>query len=40
MNLVLALEEEFGVEFDEAQIGEMVSFELIRLTLQEVLTGA
>jgi acyl carrier protein len=36
MSLILALEEEFGVRFDEEQIAEMISFELIRLTLKDL----
>lgn len=36
MNLVLALEEEFGVQFTEMQIVEMMSYELILATLREV----
>ena len=35
MNLVLALEEEFGVEFSEEQIVEMMNVELIITTLME-----
>jgi len=38
MQMVLALEQEFGVEFDDARIVEMQSYPLVRLTLQE-LTG-
>lgn len=36
MNLVLALEEEFGVQFSDAQILELLNFQLILLTLKEV----
>ncbi|MEA5598794.1 acyl carrier protein [Rivularia sp. UHCC 0363] len=36
MNLILALEEEFGVEFDDKQIGEMLSVSLIIEALQEM----
>ena len=35
MNLVMALEEEFGVQFTDVQILEMMSFELILLVLKE-----
>lgn len=35
MNLILALEEEFGVEFSDDEIVEMLSVELILLTLEE-----
>ncbi|MEO5350337.1 MAG: acyl carrier protein [Magnetococcus sp. YQC-3] len=35
MNLVLALEQEFGVEFTEQQIVEMVNVELIILAVKE-----
>ena len=37
MNLILALEEEFGVQFADEQIVEMLNIELIILTLREVL---
>ena len=36
MNLVLAMEEEFGVQFTDEQIVQMLSLELIVHTLQEV----
>lgn len=35
MNLVLALEEEFGVELTDDQVVEILSYELIRIVLQE-----
>jgi acyl carrier protein len=38
MNLVIALEEEFGVRFGEDQIEQLISLPLICLTLRE-LTG-
>jgi acyl carrier protein len=37
MNLVLALEEEFGVEFTGEQMNEMLNFRLILIVLQELL---
>ena len=37
MNLVLALEEEFGIQFTPEQIIEMLSVELIIMTVQEQL---
>ena len=40
LNLVLALEQEFGVQFTDTQIYEMVNFELIVLTLKELLAPA
>ncbi len=33
MSLVIALEEEFGVQFDEEEIVKMLSFPLIKETL-------
>lgn len=35
MTLVVALEEEFGVGFDDEQISQMLSFRLIREVLKE-----
>ena len=35
MNLIVALEEEFGVEFDEEEIVEMMNFKLICLIVSE-----
>jgi acyl carrier protein len=40
MNLVLALEDEFGVRFPEEQIDQLISFRLIHLTLSELLPDA
>ena len=37
MNLVMSLEEEFGISFTDNQVIEMVNFELICLTVKEVL---
>ena len=35
MNLILALEEEFGIHFDETQIVEMLNFPLILISINE-----
>jgi acyl carrier protein len=35
MNLVLALEEEFGVEFTDDQVVEILSYKLIKIVLRE-----
>lgn len=35
LNLVLALEQEFGIQFDPEQIEEMLSLELIALLVEE-----
>lgn len=35
LNLVLALEDEFGITFDDNEVLEMVTLELIVLTLKE-----
>jgi len=35
MNLVLALEEEFAVEFTDDQVVEILSYKLIKIVLQE-----
>ncbi len=35
MNLVLALEEEFDVEFTDDQVVEILSYKLIRIVLKE-----
>ena len=35
MNLILALEEEFGVQFSDGEIVDMLSVELIVLTIKE-----
>jgi acyl carrier protein len=37
MELVMALEEEFGVRFSENQIVELLSYPLVLATLREVL---
>ncbi len=36
MNLVLALEEEFGVRFRDDQVDQLISFQLISLNLREL----
>jgi acyl carrier protein len=36
MNLVIALEAEFGVELSEEQISEMATYRLIVLTIREL----
>jgi len=36
MNLVMALEEEFGVQFTDVQIVEMLTYPLIVITLKEL----
>jgi acyl carrier protein len=40
MNLVIALEEEFGVRFSEEQFSQLISFKLISLTLRELTSQA
>jgi acyl carrier protein len=35
MNLIVALEEEFGVTFSEDDISSMLNYKLIKLTLSE-----
>lgn len=35
MSLIVALEEEFGVQFDDDQIAEMQNYKLVVLSLQE-----
>jgi len=34
MNLIVALEEEFGVEFDDNDIENLLNFQLINLTIK------
>jgi acyl carrier protein len=34
MNLILALEEEFGIRFEEAEIASLVSFDIIAATIR------
>ena len=36
MNLVVALEEEFGVSFSDDQMSELLNYQLIVLTLKEL----
>lgn len=40
MNLVLALEEEFAIQFTEQQIIEMLNFELVVATVEEAVSAA
>jgi acyl carrier protein len=40
MNLVLALEDEFGVRFRDDQVEQLISFRLIELSINELLLGA
>jgi len=37
MNLVVALEEEFGVIFDDEQIGNLLNYKLIKLAVSELI---
>jgi acyl carrier protein len=37
MNLILALEDEFGVRFRDDQVEQLISFRLIALNLRELL---
>lgn len=37
MYLILALEDEFKIEFSDVQISEMLNYRLILITLQELL---
>jgi acyl carrier protein len=37
MNLVLALEDEFGIRFRDDQVEQLISFQLIELNLRELL---
>lgn len=39
MNLIIALEEEFNVEFSEEEIIEMISYSLIKSTLENKLAS-
>ncbi len=39
MNLVVALEEEFKVSFDDEQISNLLNYQLIKLTLTELITA-
>lgn len=38
MNLILALEEEFGIELSDDDIGQILNFKLIKLIISEKLT--
>lgn len=37
LNLILALEEEFGVSIPDEDVGNLVNFKLIELTINELL---
>lgn len=37
LNLILALEEEFGVSIPDDEVGNMVNFKLIELTINELI---
>ncbi len=37
LNLILALEEEFGVSIPDEEVGNLVNFKLIELTINELL---
>lgn len=37
MNLIIALEEEFNIEFDDSVIGNLINFALIKVHVEEVL---
>jgi acyl carrier protein len=34
MNLVVALEEEFGIQFDDQEMGELLNYQLIRTIIR------
>lgn len=38
MNLVVALEEEFEIEFDDEELVDMVNYKIIRATINEKLS--
>lgn len=38
MNLVVALEEEFAIEFDDEELVDMVNYKIIRATINEKLS--
>ncbi len=40
MNLVIALEEEFDIEFSDEQLDSMLNFQLIELAINEAVNGA
>ena len=40
MNLIVALEEEFKCEFDEDDIEKMISFKIIKITLEKKLQSS
>ncbi len=38
LNLILALEEEFGVSIPDEEVGNLVNFKLIELTINELIS--
>jgi len=40
INLITALEEEFGIEFEEEELLEMLNFQLIKMNIEEKLEGS
>jgi acyl carrier protein len=38
MNLIIGLEEEFGIEFDDDDIGNLLNFDLIKIYIEEILS--
>ncbi|GBO52283.1 hypothetical protein APA_5373 [Pseudanabaena sp. lw0831] len=39
MNLVVALEEEFTVVFDDEQIGDLLNYKLIKIAISELINS-
>lgn len=39
LTLILALEEEFGISFPDEQVGELVNYKLIEITINEQLAN-
>ena len=35
MNLIVALEEEFGIEFDDENVGKLLNYDLIKIHIKE-----
>ena len=38
MNLIIGLEEEFDIEFDDDDIGNLLNFDLIKIYIEEILS--